>query len=109
MIVGRMLAGTASGADVATANANHRAWIRDTWGGRDALAMAACVDALSEAYGDEWHTLSERQGAAHLWLFNYLCPDRDDIYAVALEYRRVTASRGGPALLGDRIATQKGW
>ncbi|WP_285664340.1 hypothetical protein [Actinorhabdospora filicis] len=109
VIVGRLLSGTGSRADMTAADANFHAWIRDQWDGRDALALAYCVDALAGAYGPEWDALPERHAQAHVWLFSFLCPRREVMDREAVDYREVVARKGGALPFGDRILHLKGW
>jgi hypothetical protein len=94
---------------MAAANTNFQTWIRDTWDGDATLALAYCVDALAESYGHQWDAISENHQKAHLWLFSFLCPRREDMGGEAAEYRSAVEGKGGPARVGDRILFLKGW
>ncbi|MFJ6619226.1 hypothetical protein ACIQOW_16800 [Kitasatospora sp. NPDC091335] len=98
-IVNRLLKGEATRDDSTTAQTNFLLWLRQEWGGDGDQALAACADRLAEAGGEEWRALSERDLSAHVWLFSFSCPSRDDLAGQARNWvAAVLANGGAPAI-----------
>ncbi|MFJ6381690.1 hypothetical protein ACIQI7_17060 [Kitasatospora sp. NPDC092039] len=98
-IVNRLLKGEATKDDSTTAQANFLLWLRQEWGGDGDRALASCLDVLTEAGGEEWRALPERDLSAHVWLFSFSCPGRDDLPGQARNWvTAVRANGGAPAI-----------
>lgn len=91
LLVNRIPKGEGTAQDVSQAKENYERWIREEWNGADALALAACDNALAAAYearmaGASWTAVPQDDAVTHIWLFSFLCPRRETVLDQAFEY-----------------------
>ncbi|MEU3571482.1 hypothetical protein AB0E96_24100 [Kitasatospora sp. NPDC036755] len=107
-IVNRLLKGEATKDDNTTAQANFLLWLRQEWAGDGDQALAACQDVLTAAGGEEWRALPERDVAAHVWLFSFSCPGRDDLPGQARNWVAAVHANGGAAAIARLVRHLRG-
>lgn len=107
-IVNRLLKGEASKDDTTTAQANFLLWLRQEWGGDGDLALASCQDLLAEAGGEEWRALPERDLSAHVWLFSFSCPSREDLPGQARNWVTAVRANGGAPAIAQLVRRLRG-
>ncbi|WP_316524446.1 hypothetical protein [Kitasatospora brasiliensis] len=107
-LVNRMLKGEATRDDTTTAQTNFLLWLRQEWDGDGDSALAACQDRLTEAGGEEWRTVSERDLSAHVWLFSFSCPSREDLAGQARNWVAAVRAAGGAAAIAGLVRKLRG-
>ncbi|MFE4513076.1 hypothetical protein ACFRMQ_02605 [Kitasatospora sp. NPDC056783] len=107
-IVNRMLKGEATKEDTTAAQTNFLLWLRQEWSGDGDLALATCEKTLTEAGGEEWRSVPERDLSAHVWLFSFSCPSREDLPGQARNWVAAVGANGGPAAIARLVRHLRG-
>ncbi|MFE4355514.1 hypothetical protein [Kitasatospora sp. NPDC056800] len=107
-IVNRMLKGEATRDDTTTAQTNFLLWLRQEWAGDGDQALAACQDMLTAAGGEEWRALPERDLSAHVWLFSFSCPSREDLPGQARNWVTAVGANGGAPAIARLVRHLRG-
>ncbi|MGA5822883.1 hypothetical protein ACPC54_34105 [Kitasatospora sp. NPDC094028] len=108
VIVTRIFRGEGSAEDTAEAARNFELWVELLWQGNEAAALAACLRALAAECGHHWRTMDDRDKAAHVWFFSYLCPLPETLRPEARDYRDGVLSGVGFQELAKMIRLRKG-
>ncbi|MBV2156516.1 hypothetical protein [Kitasatospora sp. SUK 42] len=107
-IVNRLLKGEASRDDATAAETNFLLWLRHEWDADGDRALAACAKALDEAGGEAWQALPERDLSAHVWLFSFSCPRRDDLRGEAGRWVAAVQGNGGARAIAQLVRRLRG-
>ncbi|MEU1282632.1 hypothetical protein [Kitasatospora sp. NPDC005856] len=107
-LVNRLLKGEATRDDTTTAQTNFLLWLRQEWSGDGDSALAECQDVLTAAGGEEWRGMPERDLSAHVWLFSFSCPSRDDLSGQARNWVAAVRANGGAAAIARLVRHLRG-